>query len=128
MGFQDVSTAESNIEAGAKYMRHVIDTYFSEVESNPTVDRESARNQAYALALAAYNAGPTRISRLRRQAADRGIDPNIWFGQLEPLVARTVGREPVNYVDNIFEYSVRIQLQQRLDEQLRELGEASAGS
>ena len=30
MGFDDISTAEANIEAGAKYMRHVIDTYFSE--------------------------------------------------------------------------------------------------
>jgi membrane-bound lytic murein transglycosylase MltF len=114
MGFDDVSTAESNIEAGAKYMRHVIDTYFSEVENNPGLDPEAAHEQAYALALASYNAGPTRISRIRGQAASRGLDPNIWFGEVEPLVARTVGAEPINYVDNIFEYSVRIQLHQRI--------------
>jgi len=114
MGFDDVSTVESNIEAGAKYMRHVIDTYFSEVETNPGLDPEAAHEQAYALALASYNAGPTRISRIRGQAASRGLDPNIWFGQVEPLVARTVGAEPVNYVDNIFEYSIRIQLHERM--------------
>jgi membrane-bound lytic murein transglycosylase MltF len=114
MGFEDVSTVESNIEAGAKYMRHVIDTYFSEVENNPGLDPEAAHEQAYALALASYNAGPTRISRIRGQAASRGLDPNIWFGEVEPLVARTVGAEPINYVDNIFEYSVRIQLHQRM--------------
>jgi membrane-bound lytic murein transglycosylase MltF len=114
MGFDDVSTVESNIEAGAKYMRHVIDTYFSEVETNPGLDPEAAHEQAYALALASYNAGPTRISRIRGQAASRGLDPNIWFGQVEPLVARTVGAEPVNYVDNIFEYSIRIQLHERV--------------
>jgi membrane-bound lytic murein transglycosylase MltF len=124
MGFDDVSTAELNIEAGAKYMRHVIDTYFSEAEANPNLDAELARNQAYALALASYNAGPTRISRLRSQAQDRGFDPNVWFGELEPVVARDVGSEPVNYVDNIFELSVRIQLEQRLHEQRQQLGEA----
>jgi membrane-bound lytic murein transglycosylase MltF len=126
MGMDDVSTAEANIEAGARYMRHVIDTYFSEAEDNPSLDPENARNQAYALALASYNAGPSRIARLRRQAADRGFDPNVWFGELEPVVARSVGIEPVNYVDNIFEYSVRIQLQQRLHAQQQELGSTAS--
>jgi membrane-bound lytic murein transglycosylase MltF len=124
MGFDDVSAAEANIEAGAKYMRHVIDTYFSEVENNPELDPEAAHEQAYALALAAYNAGPTRISRIRGRAASRGLDPNIWFGEVEPLVAREVGAEPVNYVDNIFEYSIRIQLHQRLRQ---ERGQLEAG-
>ena len=126
MGFEDVSTVESNIEAGAKYMRHVIDTYFSEVENNPELDSEAAHEQAYALALAAYNAGPTRISRIQRQAASRGLDPNLWFGEVEPLVARTVGAEPVKYVDNIFEYSIRIQLHQRMREERQAL-EADSG-
>ena len=126
MGFDDVSTAEANIEAGAKYMRHIIDTYFSEVESNPDVESGWAREQAYALAVAAYNAGPTRISRIRREAADRGLDSKIWFGSVEPLVAREVGLEPVTYVDNIFAYSIRIQLHQRHREQTEELRDSGA--
>ena len=124
MGFDDVSTAEANVEAGARYMRHVIDTYFSDVEENPGIDPEIAREEAYALALAAYNAGPTRISRIRRQAASRGLDPKIWFGEVEALVAREVGVEPVDYVENIFEFSIRIQMQQRIREERRRFQES----
>jgi membrane-bound lytic murein transglycosylase MltF len=129
MGFPDISTADANVEAGAKYMRHVIDTYLSDVEQNSGVDPEFAREEAYALALAAYNAGPTRISRLRRTAASRGIDSRIWFGEMEPFVAREVGVEPVLYVGNIMKFSIQIQMQQLLYEErqrLRELGVESS--
>ena len=121
MGFDDVSTADANVEAGAKYMRHVIDTYFSDIEENPEVDPAVAREEAYAVALAAYNAGPTRISRLRRTAESRGVDSRIWFDQMEPIVAREVGSEPVMYVQNVMEYSIQLQLQQKLNEERRRL-------
>jgi len=117
MGFDDISTADANVEAGAKYMRHVIDTYFSDIEQNSAVDPEIAREEAYAIALAAYNAGPTRISRLRRTAESRGIDNKIWFDEMEPIVAREVGSEPVMYVQNVLEYSIQLQLQQQLREE-----------
>jgi membrane-bound lytic murein transglycosylase MltF len=123
MGFDDISTADANVEAGAKYMRHVIDTYFSDVEQNPEVDPEEAREEAYAVALAAYNAGPTRISRLRRTAESRGIDSRIWFDEMEPVVAREVGSEPVKYVQKVMEFSIQIQLQQKLVEERRRLEE-----
>lgn len=123
IGFKDISTAEANVEAGAKYMRHVIDTYLSDVEQNPGVDTEVAREEAYALALAAYNAGPTRISRLRRTAASRGIDSKIWFGEMAPFVAREVGSEPVRYVRNVMEFSIQLQLQQQLFEERQRLQE-----
>ena len=123
MGFDDISTADANVEAGAKYMRHVIDTYFSDIEHNPEVDPEVAREEAYAVALAAYNAGPTRISRLRRTAESRGINSRIWFDQMEPIVAREVGSEPVKYVQNVMEFSIQIQLQQKLIEERRRVQE-----
>ena len=104
-------------------MRHVIDTYFSDVEQNPEVDPEEAREEAYAVALAAYNAGPTRISRLRRTAESRGIDSRIWFDEMEPIVAREVGSEPVMYVQNVMEFSIQLQLQQKLIEERRRLEE-----
>lgn len=47
------------------------------------------------LALAAYNAGPSRISRLRRQAAARGLDANRWFDNVEMEAAHDIGRETV---------------------------------
>jgi len=127
MGFDDISTADANVEAGAKYMRHVIDTYFSDIEQNSAVDPEIAREEAYAIALAAYNAGPTRISRLRRTAESRGIDTKIWFDEMEPIVAREVGSEPVKYVQNVMEYSIQLQLQQQLREERRRVEEPGQG-
>jgi len=123
MGFEDISAADANVEAGAKYMRHVIDTYFSDIEHNPEVDRKVAEEEAYATALAAYNAGPTRISRLRRTAESRGIDSRRWFDQMELIVAREVGSEPVKYVQKVMEYSIQLQLQLLLEEERGPVGD-----
>jgi membrane-bound lytic murein transglycosylase MltF len=54
--------------------------------------------------LAAYNAGPARIRALRTEAAEEGLDPNVWFGNVEVVAARRVGRETVRYVSNITKY------------------------
>jgi hypothetical protein len=81
-------------------------------------DPEIAREEAYAIALAAYNAGPTRISRLRRTAESRGIDTKLWFDEMEPIVAREVGSEPVMQVQNVIQYSIQLQLQQLREERL----------
>ena len=62
------------------------------------------RNDRAALILAAYNAGPTRIQRLRKEARANNVDPNRWYGQMETLVLRKVGREPVQYVTNVAKY------------------------
>ena len=56
------------------------------------------------LALASYNAGQTRIRRLRRETADAGLDPNVWFDNVEMAVAREIGRETVQYVSNVYKY------------------------
>ena len=56
------------------------------------------------LAIAAYNAGPSRIAGLRREAAEKGYDPNIWFSNVEIIAAARVGSETVRYVANINKY------------------------
>jgi membrane-bound lytic murein transglycosylase MltF len=53
---------------------------------------------------AAYNAGPGRISRLRKEAARRGLDPDRWFNNVEVVAAEEIGRETVRYVSNIYKY------------------------
>jgi len=98
----NIEELEANIHAGHKYLRHIADRYFAD-EKMSELDR-------HLFSFAAYNAGPTRISRLRRQAGEFGIDPNVWFGQMERLVARKVGMEPVTYVRNIFKYYVTYKL------------------
>ncbi|MGC8069032.1 lytic transglycosylase F, partial [Salmonella enterica] len=57
-------------------------------------------------ALAAYNAGPNRVQALRAKAEAAGLDPNVWFGNVEQLVANEVGQGPINYVSTIYKYYV----------------------
>ena len=57
-------------------------------------------------AFASYNAGPNRIRQLRKEAAARGLDPNVWFNNVERVVAEKIGRETVTYVSNIYKYYV----------------------
>ncbi len=92
----DVHQLETNIHAGAKYMRFLLDRYFDE----PAI----APDDRFRFALAAYNAGPNRIRTLRERAALAGFDPNVWYDNVEIVVAKHVGQEPVTYVGNIDKY------------------------
>ena len=53
---------------------------------------------------ASYNAGPARVSALRREASQVGLDPNVWFHNVEIVAAERIGRETVHYVSNIYKY------------------------
>jgi membrane-bound lytic murein transglycosylase MltF len=97
-GARDLTDAEENVRAGITYMNALREKYFND-PAIPDADR------VY-FALAAYNAGPNRINRLRQEAAKRGLDPNRWFGNVERIVQRRVGSEPVRYVANIRAYFI----------------------
>ena len=98
----NVMTADKNIEAGVKMLRDIEDRYFNDPSLNP-VDKTL-------MVFASYNAGPNRIARLRKEAADNGLDPNKWFGNVELMVAKDVGQETVNYVSNIYKYYIAYKL------------------
>lgn len=98
IGIPDITAAEPNIHAGIKYMRFMVDEYFD--------DPAISDLDKHLFAFAGYNAGPNRIARLRKKAAAQGLDPNVWFNNVELLVSREVGREPVDYVANIFKYYI----------------------
>jgi membrane-bound lytic murein transglycosylase MltF len=99
VGVPDIeSSAERNIHAGAKYLRHLIMTYIDDA----AVDE---RNRVL-FAFAAYNAGPGNLRKFRARAKALGLDPNVWFGNVENGAAATVGRETVQYVSNIYKYYV----------------------
>jgi len=38
--------------------------------------------------------------------AKMGLDPNIWFHNVEVAAAREIGRETVQYVSNIYKYYI----------------------
>jgi membrane-bound lytic murein transglycosylase MltF len=104
----DVKTnMEKNIHAGVKYLRHLADDYFADPDITPL-------NQ-HLLAIAAYNAGPTRIQALRRKAEAQGLDPNVWFANVELVSARENGRHNVGYVRNILKYWMAFRLAAELD-------------
>lgn len=89
---------DRNIEAGSKYLRFLMATYLDE----PGL-KEREREL---LAFAAYNAGPGNLKKFRQRATKLGLDPNIWFGNVEHAAADIVGRETVQYVGNIYKYYV----------------------
>ena len=68
------------------------------------------RREEATFAVASYNAGPTRIARLRKKAEAMGYNPNKWFGEVEVVVARAVGQETVQYVANIFKYYIAFKM------------------
>ena len=115
----DLESPELNIHAGARYLRHLVDTYFDEPAMSEPI--------RITFALAAYNAGPGRIRSLRRLARERGLDPDRWFGHVEKVVADRIGRETVQYIAKIFK--TRLGYQQLLAvEQARQSTAASGAS
>ncbi len=96
------ASADANIKAGALYMRYLMDRYVSEPgpdDLNRTL-----------FTFAAYNAGPGNLRKFRRTAAEMGLDSNVWTGNVEQAAAKIVGRETVEYVDNIYKYFIAYDL------------------
>jgi membrane-bound lytic murein transglycosylase MltF len=76
---------------------------------------------------ASYNAGPGRIAQLRKIAKERGLDPNVWFNNVELIAAEKIGRETVTYVSHIYKYYLAYQLVLEQQEE-REKARKAAGS
>jgi membrane-bound lytic murein transglycosylase MltF len=102
LGVGDITKVEPNIHAGIKYMRWMIDQYYG---TEPMTRLDKAL-----FAFASYNAGAGRIAQLRTEAAKRGLDPNVWFHNVEYVTAEKIGAETVTYVGNICKYYIAYQL------------------
>jgi membrane-bound lytic murein transglycosylase MltF len=96
ISIRGVQRLERNIEAGAKYMRFMVTQYYD----NQPMDQVTKG----LFALASYNAGPGEIEKLRKEAAGRGYNPNLWFNHVEIIASWKIGRETVQYVSNIYKY------------------------
>src|SRR6185503_808265 len=98
----NISEVDPNIHAGVKYMRFMMDQYFKD---EPMDDLNKML-----MTFAAYNAGPGRIRQLRRETEKRGLDPNLWFNNVERVASERIGRETVTYVSNIYKYYITYRL------------------
>ena len=98
----DINIAESNVHAGTKYMDQLMTKYLPDAKFDDT-------NRTL-FAFACYNAGPGNISRMRKEAAKRGLDPDKWFNNVELVTAEKIGAETTTYVRNIYKYYVAYRL------------------
>jgi membrane-bound lytic murein transglycosylase MltF len=98
----NIAEIDANIHAGVKYMRFMMDRYYAD---EPMDDLNKAL-----MTFASYNAGPGRIRQLRKEAEARGLDRNVWFGNVERVASERIGRETVTYVSNIYKYYIAYKL------------------
>jgi len=114
VGIPDIEKLEKNIHAGTKYLRFIIEQYF---QNEPMDDINKML-----FGFASYNAGPARVRGLRKKAAAMGLDPNVWFYNVEVAAAKEIGRETVQYVSNIYKYYIAYRMvfaQKEKKDQLR---------
>lgn len=124
LDIKSLRTPQYNIQAGAQYLDFLRHKYFDAPGISP--------DDRLRFALAAYNAGPARIARVRRQAVKMGYDPNVWFQNCEVAALKHIGRQPVEYVRDINKYYVALKLayrqyfkQQELKEKKKPAAQAS---
>ncbi|MCF8107020.1 MAG: transporter substrate-binding domain-containing protein [Desulfohalobiaceae bacterium] len=117
MNVGDITKLENNIHAGVKYIRFLMNQFYAN-EPMEAIDKGL-------FTFASYNAGPGRISRLRKDAALRGLDPCRWFNHVEVLAAERIGQETVQYVSSIFKYylAYKMVLEQRREREKTKLKE-----
>ena len=73
IGVGNLTDPEANIRAGIKYLSLLRNQF----ESDLLLEERTW------FTLASYNAGPGRVIRARLLAAQMGLDPNHWFGNVE---------------------------------------------
>jgi len=112
----DIHEEESNIHAGVKYIRFMVDKYFANEPMDDT--------NKILFAFAAYNAGPGRIHSLREEAAKRGLNPNVWIDNVEIIASNRIGIETVTYVANIYKYYVAYKLVAEREEERKKARES----
>jgi membrane-bound lytic murein transglycosylase MltF len=104
----DIRIAEPNVHAGAKYMDQLMTRYLKDANFDDT-------NRTL-FAFACYNAGPGNISRMRKEAVRRRLDPDQWFNNVELVTAERIGIETTTYVRNIYKYYVAYKLMVDVEE------------
>jgi len=110
----NIEKLDNNVHAGVKYLAWIRDRYFS----GPEISSEDRLNFSFA----AYNAGPTKIQKMRRKAKTMGLNPDKWFYNVELAALKYIGQEPVRYVANIHKYYIAYSMiSESLDKKAQEM-------
>jgi membrane-bound lytic murein transglycosylase MltF len=115
----EIEKLENNIHAGTKYMRFIINRYYKD---EPIDDLNKML-----FAFASYNAGPAKVKRLRKKTAAMGLNPNVWFNNVEIAAAQVIGRETVQYVSNIYKYYIAYRMVTEQREKKQKLMKEKSG-
>lgn len=96
VGVANINTTDSNVQAAARYMALIQRKFFNSSRVN--------ERERMAFVLAAYNLGPERVQRMRKEAARRGLNPNQWFFQTERIAMEQGGANVVTFVNSVNKY------------------------
>ncbi|MDG2996998.1 lytic transglycosylase F [Vibrio parahaemolyticus] len=113
VNISNIYEEEPNIHAGVKYMHYLRKNFFN--------DEGISDDDIIYFCLAAYNAGPGNIEKMRRLAKEKGYDHNVWFGNVEVVTRQYIGLEPIRYVSHINHYFIAYKLLDRLNSRRSEL-------
>ena len=102
LGAGDIQQIEANVHAGTKYMNQLMTRYFQ--------DAKFSEKDRPLFAFASYNRGPGNVSKMRKEAAKQGLDPDKWFNNVEIVTAQKIGAETTTCVRNIYKYYVAYKL------------------
>lgn len=105
---KNIYKIENNVHAGVKYLAFLRDHYFT----SPKIEHSSRAH----FSLAAYNAGPAKVRQMRAKAKEMGLDPNIWFRNVERAAQQMVGSETTRYVANVYKYYLAYTLLNNLND------------
>ena len=103
VNIKEIEKIENNVKAGSKYLRFIYDNYYADKQNMDDLNK-------MLFSFASYNAGPRKITRMRKLADEMGLDKNIWFNNVELAAAKKIGRETVQYVSNIYKYYIAYRL------------------
>lgn len=96
VGVADIRSTDTNVKAAARYMALIQRKFFASSRVN--------ERERMAFVLAAYNLGPERVQRMRKEARKRGLNPNQWFFQTERIAMEQGGANVVTFVNNVNKY------------------------
>ncbi|MGY0616734.1 transglycosylase SLT domain-containing protein [Vibrio sp. FJH11] len=106
INIQNVRQLENNVHAAVKYLAFLRRQYFSDKAI-------TAENKLY-FTLAAYNAGPGNVERIRKLAARQGYNPNVWFNNVEVVMKKNLN-STAGYVTTINRYYIIYKQLEHLD-------------